>query len=576
MLGFIRKSLELKIIIAICLVVGSIIGIFTVVDIGMMRIDTIRATSESLKALAASVKGSVRAAMQKEHRDEVQRIIDDIRIPDLIDYVVIYSEEGVALKSAGGLKGKISNGPVGIPPDILGRIRFEDYAHVQKVNGGYVLSFYSAIPNRPECFRCHGREAALTGILRIDFSLNNVDDVVSARRGRVILLTAVMILSLVVSLVLLLRILVHKPVRELQEAMEKTAFESGAPALDVSGEDELAELKRGFVSMVRTLQFLHRATLEKERDLARAQEMNRFMQELQTMFDAMPDGVLLVDRDLRILHANPKAYELLPDLRAAGGRIDPERMKEANCPNHGIKKAFEEAKPCDHQCDIKLPDGENRHLHSICAPILGEDGSVIYVVEVIRDITSRVKTEHELEKKTAELLTLNHLLSQMAITDGLTQVYNRRHLDELLYKEIKRYNRRKYIHLSLMMIDIDHFKDLNDKYGHLIGDNVLRELAKLLKENVRETDTVARYGGEEFLIVMPDAHIDRAVQKAEMLRGKVADKKFPGHGMPIHITISIGVAAYNGGTPQDLIHKADQALYEAKRMGRNMVVTAGI
>lgn len=317
-------------------------------------------------------------------------------------------------------------------------------------------------------------------------------------------------------------------------------------------------------------------TLEKEMELARSREMNRFRQEIQTMFDAMPDGVLLVDRDLRILHANPKAYELLPDLRAAGGSIDPERMKEANCPNHGIKMAFEKAKPCDHQCDIKLPDGENRHLHSICAPILGEDGSVIYVVEVIRDITSRVKTEHELEEKTAELLTLNRLLSQMAITDGLTHVYNRRHLDELLYKEIKRYNRRKYIHLSLMMIDIDHFKDLNDKYGHIIGDNVLRELAKLLKENVRETDTVARYGGEEFVIVMPDAHIDSAVQKAEMLRGKVADKKFPGHGMPVHITISIGVAAYNGGTPQDLIHKADQALYEAKRMGRNMVVTAGI
>ena len=129
-----------------------------------------------------------------------------------------------------------------------------------------------------------------------------------------------------------------------------------------------------------------------------------------------------------------------------------------------------------------------------------------------------------LRKKPRNSLPPTDSLSQIAITDSLTQVYNRRHFDEILYKETKRYNRRKYAYLSLMMIDIDHFKDLNDRYGHLAGDAVLREIAKLLKEGVRETDTIARYGGEEFLIVMPDTHLDGAVHKAETLRKRVQAK----------------------------------------------------
>jgi diguanylate cyclase (GGDEF)-like protein len=143
-----------------------------------------------------------------------------------------------------------------------------------------------------------------------------------------------------------------------------------------------------------------------------------------------------------------------------------------------------------------------------------------------------------------------------------------------LNKEIKRFSRRKYSALSLMMIDIDHFKKLNDTYGHLAGDMVLREIAKLLKEGVRETDTVARFGGEEFVIVMPDTRLDGAAHKAEILVKRTEAAEFPGHDTAIHVTISIGVAAYASGSPQDLIHAADLALYQAKRSGRNAVVVS--
>jgi diguanylate cyclase (GGDEF)-like protein len=193
-------------------------------------------------------------------------------------------------------------------------------------------------------------------------------------------------------------------------------------------------------------------------------------------------------------------------------------------------------------------------------------------VAVIRDMTERIRTERELDERTDELKRTNRLLAHLAVTDSLTLLYNRRHLDEILYKEIKRYNRRKYTSLSLMMIDIDHFKALNDRCGHLAGDTVLREIAAVLKQEVRETDTIARYGGEEFVVVMPDTHIDGAGHKAEMLRKKVQSMEFPGHDEPIKITISIGVAEYVAGFSHDLVQAADKALYRAKQGGRNVVV----
>jgi diguanylate cyclase (GGDEF)-like protein/PAS domain S-box-containing protein len=353
--------------------------------------------------------------------------------------------------------------------------------------------------------------------------------------------------------------------------------EDGAhePSLSIEGEDELADLKRSFVNMLSRINALHQTNLEKERELARHQEIVKFRAELKTMFDAMPDGALLIDTDMRIIQSNPRAYTLVPGLEdMAAGRIPPEKMKEAACPLQGIREVFKERKVCEHACSITLANGEQRHLHSTCAPIF-ENDRMVYVVGVIRDVTDRIKTEHELEEKRTDLLKTNRLLSQIAITDSLTQVSNRRYFDELLYKEIKRYNRRKYSYLSLMMIDIDHFKKLNDLQGHVIGDAVLREIASLLRDGVRETDTVARYGGEEFAVIMPDTHIDGALYKAETLRKKVQDTEFAGHDAPLHITISIGVAAYGAGSPDDLVEAADGALYRAKRSGRNAVVVYG-
>lgn len=565
MIALIQKSLLLKMVVALVLIVGWVAGLFTYIDIRIMRADTARETEQNLMAFAAAIKGTIRSEMGAGHPKGVQRILDEAKVSPLIARIALYDDGGRLLRSTDASSRRV------LSDGIARGVASGDRTAISRDSGMPVLSYYSPIENRAECHRCHGGRKTLNGILLIEFPLRSVEEQIAARRNRIVILAVVMIVALIASLVALLRALVYKPVRDLRDAMEMAQSGVDEPRLPISGHDELADLKRGLVRMLDRLEGLHRTNMEKEKELARNQETIRFRAELQAMFDAMQDGVLLVDRDLRIVQSNPRAHGLLPGLTAAAGRIPPERSREDSCPHHGVQKVLETGEMCEHQCSIKLPGGEQRHLHSICAPV-EEDGVILYVVEVVRDVTERVRTEHELEERTAELMSANKMLSKIAITDGLTELYNRRHFDEILSKEIKRYTRKKYSSLTLMMADIDHFKKLNDKHGHLVGDEVLREVAALLREGVRATDTIARYGGEEFAIVLPDTPLDGAEHKAEKIRTKVAEKEFPGQNGPVHITISIGVTAYASGTAEDFVQAADSALYEAKRNGRNRVV----
>jgi diguanylate cyclase (GGDEF)-like protein len=160
---------------------------------------------------------------------------------------------------------------------------------------------------------------------------------------------------------------------------------------------------------------------------------------------------------------------------------------------------------------------------------------------------------------------------RMTIVDGLTQIHNKRYLFEALDKELiraRRYDRQ----LSLLIFDIDYFKNINDQYGHLAGDYVLRELARIVQERIRRDEVFARYGGEEFVIALPETSLQGAVTLAENLRGRVETHGFSFQGERIPVTISVGCAVLGEEkTAADLIQLADDKLYEAKRGGRNRV-----
>jgi diguanylate cyclase (GGDEF)-like protein len=164
---------------------------------------------------------------------------------------------------------------------------------------------------------------------------------------------------------------------------------------------------------------------------------------------------------------------------------------------------------------------------------------------------------------------------RLAISDALTEVHNHRYLLEFLEREVAR-SVRHHRPLAVVLFDIDFFKAVNDKSGHLCGDYVLRELSGLVKASVRKEELFARYGGEEFALVLPETNEAEARQTAERLRAAVEEHEFAYDGEPFHITISLGVARTDGSdenlTPTDLVREADARLYQAKREGRNRVV----
>jgi diguanylate cyclase (GGDEF)-like protein len=161
---------------------------------------------------------------------------------------------------------------------------------------------------------------------------------------------------------------------------------------------------------------------------------------------------------------------------------------------------------------------------------------------------------------------------RMTIVDGLTGVFNKRYFIEALEKEMSRAQRYGRA-LSILMFDIDHFKRVNDNYGHLAGDYVLQALARLISTRARREEIFARYGGEEFVILLPETQQEGAMELAEQLRKRVASYTFVFEGEEIPITVSIGVATVldEGFSETEFIRRADEKLYQAKAEGRNCV-----
>ena len=168
---------------------------------------------------------------------------------------------------------------------------------------------------------------------------------------------------------------------------------------------------------------------------------------------------------------------------------------------------------------------------------------------------------------------LSKMCQDLAITDPLTGLYNIRHFFKLAEIEISKLKRYKKT-CSCLMIDLDHFKNINDTYGHIVGDKVLIEIGKRIKEGIRDYDILARYGGEEFIILLPDTDLENAIAVAERIRKNIASSEIEiNDEVKIPITVSIGVASANGSDIilDELIKKADRALYIAKNSGRNKV-----
>jgi diguanylate cyclase (GGDEF)-like protein len=215
-------------------------------------------------------------------------------------------------------------------------------------------------------------------------------------------------------------------------------------------------------------------------------------------------------------------------------------------------------KPTEDEGEVPEPSGMRTYL-TVKFPLRDEDGSVNGVCGIATDITERKKLQQEMER--------------MAQTDLLTNLPNRRHFMSMAELEVSR-TVRYGGELSVLMLDIDHFKNINDTYGHKAGDTVLEKIGALCKQALRDVDIVGRIGGEEFAFLLPQTDREHAVQVAERLRNTIAEAEIAIEGeQSLPVTVSIGVSAYAGTATNIavLLNQADQLLYEAKRSGRNRV-----
>jgi two-component system, cell cycle response regulator len=209
-----------------------------------------------------------------------------------------------------------------------------------------------------------------------------------------------------------------------------------------------------------------------------------------------------------------------------------------------------------------------------------ERGASDYVTKPFheKELLARVRIHTKLKLLQDELREKNAQLEALSVTDVLTGLANRRRLMTRLEEEVQRARRYK-TPLAVVMIDIDHFKQVNDTYGHAMGDEVLRNIGAMLKANVRATDLAARYGGEELTLVLPHTDAPGALLVAEGLREKFAELEHHLDGVSLRKTASLGVAARDGQgevpSAEALLKHADEALYRAKQGGRNRVEAAG-
>jgi diguanylate cyclase (GGDEF)-like protein len=293
----------------------------------------------------------------------------------------------------------------------------------------------------------------------------------------------------------------------------------------------------------------------------------RASDELKVLTNALEnveDGIVVLDRDLNAIFLNRKMREfweiseeeaarrppyivlLRRSRRAVPAGLTPEQIEAFPA------KRIAEIKAGDHKRDLRTPDGRNIRVHCTTMPNGGR-------MLTFCDISDLVRAAKQLEV--------------LATTDPLTGLFNRRHLLSVMESEWSRFQ-RYYRPLTLLMVDIDHFKSVNDRFGHAVGDEAIKAVAEVCIRGKRKSDTVGRIGGEEFAVLLPETPLTRARTVAERIRKRIENLAPASNGVP-PLTVSIGVAEASSSMAgaEALMKAADAALYQAKAQGRNRLMS---
>jgi diguanylate cyclase (GGDEF)-like protein/PAS domain S-box-containing protein len=294
--------------------------------------------------------------------------------------------------------------------------------------------------------------------------------------------------------------------------------------------------------------------------------------DFQALAENSADIICRLNRDLILIYVSPSVFNVLGwEPRELVGQPPPFLIVAEDLPVLAAAHAYTQTHPSENPLvSVRMRKKDGTTLWTEVTARIVRDrvtGGEIETVIVIRDISVRRALEER--------------LAFLAGTDGLTGLANRRAFDESLAREWLR-TLHEGTQMSLLMLDLDHFKAFNDSYGHLVGDDCLRAVAAVIRETIRATDIACRYGGEEIAVILPGSGAEGALRVAEAVRGAVEALDFPHDANPSgnRLTASIGVATALSGRdeamqmPEGLLREADRALYEAKHHGRNRVAAA--
>jgi two-component system, cell cycle response regulator len=410
--------------------------------------------------------------------------------------------------------------------------------------------------------------------------------------GGALLIVVVVALLLGAGVAWMLARIITRPLTDMSNAASAIARGGVAGSIDASSPDEVGRLATAFNEVLGTMQE-RVSDLQDSRDQVR-RSVERLGEVLRSTHDLSKLLSVVLETAISAVSARAGAVWLIAPsrtelaMRVSRG-LDPSAGEVRPAIGEGIAGAVARTRralliPSAVEAPAPAP-WEPREPTVIAVPIESENQLLGVIVLYGRTLPQPfdavdLDTVRSLARQAAvgvENVLLHQEAQRLSITDGLTSLWNYRYMNMRLAQEVERairFNRA----LSVLVIDIDHFKQVNDQYGHQRGDAILAELAnRVVSETRGQVDTAARYGGEEFVLILPETPLDGATVVAEKVRERIGETPFGGEGEePITVTVSIGIAVFpeHGAKPQTLLRAADQALYEAKGRGRDRVVTA--
>lgn len=508
----------------------------------------------TLHRLSNTVILSIETIMAEDHAEIMQEYAKRLKtIPGVIDFRIARVDgteaylDNRTINAVNDRLGEkvfelrpkvIGPGPVFLPGDREIIKLFEGKESVYRIETspqqGNLVQFFDTIPNRKGCDRCHGSDQRIRGVVKITSSLAQVErDMMLARLQSL----AILGLSLFITMGIanfMLRRLVAEPIEAVSQAIRDISTGNYASEVKSTRKNEIGTMADSFNVM--------RAYLRDTHESMRVEQ-----EKLRTLIQGAGEAVVVTNAAGEVVLVNGAACEMLgkseEQIRAGGivNLVDKPELFAAmlNDPSGRTEPARIQYR--------------ERWLLGAAATICDAGGRSLGSAALLRDVTQEQRLLLELQR--------------LSTTDALTDVSNRRHLDATLKTEMER-ARQSGLPLSVIMLDVDHFKKFNDTYGHDQGDRVLKMVGEVMKSSVREYDVPCRYGGEEFTIVLPATDANGALAVAERLRCNIEAMRVDA----LQVTISLGIACYPGlaaETPEALIQAADAALYLSKEGGRN-------